>query len=218
MAPKRPKAKRPAQGHRRPFPFAFAAFTSICLFGGAGARRGHRKPDGECQMTKLAYGDGALGERPIYTVCDNCGRALHHTTYGACPACALRRARLRRAMVAVAGAVALAGGVIGLGAWGGDWVLTGLRGMAVLASSLAVLFVACMDVVHALACRFRLRVAVVVAAEVVVRSRVAVVAVSWLAAVLLFGSGCVVAALGVGVSSKAVRLLATLGMVTRLRS
>ena len=40
------------------------------MFGGAGARRGHRKPDGECQMTKLAYGDGALGERPIYTVCD----------------------------------------------------------------------------------------------------------------------------------------------------
>ena len=40
------------------------------------ARRGHRKPDGECQTTRLAYGDGASGERPIYTVCDNCGRVL----------------------------------------------------------------------------------------------------------------------------------------------
>ena len=57
--------KRPAVGHRRP-----CAFTSIW------ARRGHRKPDGECCMTRLAYGDGASGERPIYTVCDNCGRAL----------------------------------------------------------------------------------------------------------------------------------------------
>ena len=63
MAPKRPK--RPALGHRRP-----CAFT--CMW----ARRGHRKPDGECQMTRLAYGDAASGERPVYTTCDNCGRAL----------------------------------------------------------------------------------------------------------------------------------------------
>ena len=63
MAPKRPK--RPAVGHRRP-----CAFTSMW------ARRGHRKPDGECQMTRLAYGDAASGERPVYTLCDNCGRAL----------------------------------------------------------------------------------------------------------------------------------------------
>ena len=63
MAPKRPK--RPALGHRRP-----CAFT--CMW----ARRGHRKPDGECQMTRLAYGDAASGERPVYTLCDNCGRAL----------------------------------------------------------------------------------------------------------------------------------------------
>ena len=63
MAPKRPK--RPAVGHRRP-----CAFT--CMW----ARRGHRKPDGECCMTRLAYGDGASDERPVYTVCDNCGRAL----------------------------------------------------------------------------------------------------------------------------------------------
>jgi hypothetical protein len=27
-------------------------------------------------MTRLAYGDAASGERPVYTVCDNCGRAL----------------------------------------------------------------------------------------------------------------------------------------------
>ena len=26
--------------------------------------------------SRLAYGDGASGERPIYTVCDNCGRVL----------------------------------------------------------------------------------------------------------------------------------------------
>ena len=63
MAPKKPK--RPAVGHRRP-----CAFT--CMW----ARRGHRKPDGECQMTRLAYGDAASGERPVYTTCDNCGRAL----------------------------------------------------------------------------------------------------------------------------------------------
>ena len=27
-------------------------------------------------MTRLAYGDAASGERPVYTTCDNCGRAL----------------------------------------------------------------------------------------------------------------------------------------------
>ena len=27
-------------------------------------------------MTRLAYGDAASGERPVYTLCDNCGRAL----------------------------------------------------------------------------------------------------------------------------------------------
>ena len=27
-------------------------------------------------MTRLAYGDAASDERPVYTTCDNCGRAL----------------------------------------------------------------------------------------------------------------------------------------------